>query len=215
MKSEMPFRRINELVADLAKVSNELGSGTLHLEGLETACDDARELYERLVVLRHKARETATGAGKSAPTSNNKLREGPPSTEVLSDQPSLRLDTRPAPEVSSRQTSLIEAIEHTEQQKVEPAAGKPQPPSLAEKLERAAVSDLNKAITLSHKFWFVAELFNGDRQAYEKGVERLNGFANLAEANTFIQEEVISKLKKPADPEALATFNELVQRRYA
>ena len=77
------------------------------------------------------------------------------------------------------------------------------------------MSDLNKAITLSHKFWFVAELFNGDRQAYEKGVERLNGFANLAEANTFIQEEVISKLKKPADPEALATFNELVQRRYA
>jgi len=45
-------------------------------------------------------------------------------------------------------------------------------------------------------------------------VEYLNGFANLVEANTFIQEEVISKLKKPADPEALATFNELVQRRY-
>jgi hypothetical protein len=217
MKSEKPFRRINDLVADLSKVSTELGSGTLHLEGLETACDDARELYERLVVLRHKAREATTGAGKSAPTSNNKLREAPPSTEAPSEQPSLRLDTRPAPEVPSRQTSLIEAIEHTEQQKAEPSTGKlqAQAPSLAEKLEKAAVSDLNKAITLSHKFWFVAELFNGDRQAYEKGVERLNGFANIGEANAFIQEEVMSKLKKPADPEALATFNELVQRRYA
>ncbi len=217
MKSEKPFRRINDLVAALSNVSAELGSGTLQLEGLETACEDARELYERLVVLRHKARESAASTGKSAPVSTNKLREAPLTAEAPPEQPVMRLDTRPAPEVSSRQTSLIEAIEHTEQERSEPASGKrpAQAPSLAEKLEKAAVSDLNKAITLSHKFWFVAELFNGDRQAYEKGVERLNMFASHAEATAFIQEEVIAKLKKPADPEALATFNDLVQRRYA
>lgn len=217
MNSEKPFRRINDLVAALSNVSTGLGSGTLHLQRLETACDDARELYERLVVLRHKARESAAGAGKSAPVSTNKLSEAPLTAETAPEQPAMRLDTRPAPEVSSRQTSLIEAIEHTEQEKTVPTSGKePAPaPSLAEKLEKAAVSDLNKAITLSHKFWFVAELFNGDRQAYEKGVERLNTFASHAEATAFIQEEVIARLKKPADPEALATFNDLVQRRYA
>lgn len=215
MKSEKPFRRINDLVTALSNVSAELGSGTLQLEGLETACDDARELYERLVVLRHKARESAAGAGKPAPASTNKLREAPLTDESAPEQPAMRLDTRPAPEVSSRQTSLIEAIEHTEQERTVPASGKHPAPSLAEKLEKAAVSDLNKAISLSHKFWFVAELFNGDRQAYEKGVERLNTFASLSEATAFIQEEVIAKLKKPADPEALATFNDLVQRRYA
>lgn len=217
MNSEKPFRRINDLVAALSQVSAELGSGTLHLEGLETACDDARELYERLVVLRHKARETATSTGKSAPTAVNRPREVAPATERPADAPAMRLDTRPAPEVASRQTSLIEAIEHTEQQQAAPAGVKPaeQGPSLAEKLEKAAVSDLNKAITLSHKFWFVAELFNGDRQAYEKGVERLNGFKDIAEADAFIRDEVVARLKKPADPEALATFHDLVQRRYA
>jgi hypothetical protein len=85
---------------------------------------------------------------------------------------------------------------------------------VAEKLEKAALADLGKAISLSHKFWFVAELFNGDRTAYDSSIERLNNFANVQEAQRYVQEEVIARLKKPADPEALATFAELVQRRY-
>lgn len=220
MKSDKPFRRINELVSALSNVSQELGSGSLQLEGLEAACDDARELYERLVVLRHKAREAAAAGSTPEPATSatNKVREAAPTSETAQEQAPLRLDTRPAPEPASRQTSLIEAIEDTEQEnaipKEEPNT-KAQAPSLAEKLEKAAVSDLNKAITLSHKFWFVAELFNGDRIAYDKGIEKLNTCNNVAEAMAYVQQEVIAKLKKPADPEALATFNELVQRRYA
>ena len=219
MKSEKAFRSINELVAALANVSQELGSGTLQPNGLETACEDARELYERLVILRHKAREatvTRTTAADPVPAPN-KLRETAPVVDTANEPPPLRLDTRPAPEPPSRQTSLIEAIEHTEKEQSVPVAqtNTSQTPSLAEKLEKAAVTDLNKAITLSHKFWFVAELFNGDRVAYDKGIEKLNSCNNVTDAMAYVQQEVIAKLKKPADPDALATFNELVQRRYA
>ncbi len=227
MSTDKPFRRINELVAALAAADKGLGNGTLGADGLETACDDARELYERLVVLRHKARETLVNQSTEEPETvkpaQNVVRE--PLPQAAPEERSVRLDTRPAPEPSSRQTSLIDAIEHTEMKEdaVPSTASKstaserlPKPAtSVAEKLEKAAVADLGKAISLSHKFWFVAELFNGDRMAYEKAVEKLNASASLAEAQSYIQDEVIAKLKKPADPEALATFNELVERRTA
>jgi hypothetical protein len=233
MSTEKRFRKINELVKALAEAEHGLAAGTLGLEGLETACDDARELFERLVVLRHRARETKLGRTIDPTAKPIPSTEGP-LTKAEEPEP-LRLDTRPA-EVSPRQTSLIEAIESTEKETADTtndqdaAAGnvdntttKPvvkksgtnTAPSVAEKLEKAPVDDLGKAISLSHKFWFVAELFNGDRITYEKSIDKLNRFADRKEAETFVEQEVLSKLKKPADAEALATFTDLVQRRYA
>jgi hypothetical protein len=256
MAKDKAFRNMNELIAALAQTERELASGTLGVEGLETACGDARELYERLIVLRHKARETAVAqpvTAEPAPAPAPAPAPGPapaPAPAPAPDPPSIRLDTRP-PEVSPRQVSLIEAIEATEKEPelaldmapaaprskapapAAPAAPAPAPapapatpvpapeksakaaPTLAEKLERASIADLAKAISLSHKFWFVAELFNGDRITYDKTIDRLNSLTDHAEAQTLIDAEVIAKLRKPADPEALITFHELVKRRYA
>lgn len=245
MATDKVFRTMNELVSALAKAERELGQGALGLEGLEQACGDARELYERLVILRHKAREAAVQmapapAPPPAPPAPPKKEEPVP---VVAEPPAMRLDTRP-PETAPRQVSLIEAIEATEQVPGEadqtPVAPPAEPakapvptepvrevvppvavalpksaPTLAEKLEKASINDLSKAISLSHKFWFVAELFNGDRITYDKTIERLNALASHAEAQGYLQAEVLDKLKKPADPEALATFQELVKRRYA
>lgn len=250
MAKDKAFRNMNELIAALAQTERELASGTLGVEGLETACGDARELYERLIVLRHKARETAVAQPVTAePAPAPAPAPAPvPVPATAPDPPSIRLDTRP-PEVSPRQVSLIEAIEATEKEPelaldmapaapkskapapAAPAAPAPAPapatpvpapeksakaaPTLAEKLERASIADLAKAISLSHKFWFVAELFNGDRITYDKTIDRLNSLTDHAEAQTLIDAEVIAKLRKPADPEALITFHELVKRRYA
>jgi hypothetical protein len=223
MSTDKPFRRINELVAALAAADKGSSSGALGAEDLEAACDDARELYERLIVLRHKAREAKVGGRAveeqpAAKATQNTLRDPPP--PPVPEERSVRLDTRPPAEAAARQTSLIDAIEHTEKHEPEKASAPAhQPgkaaPTVAEKLEKAAVADLGKAISLSHKFWYVAELFNGDRITYESSIEKLNTFKDLAEANAYIAAEIVAKLKKPADPEALATFNELVERRYA
>jgi hypothetical protein len=222
MVKDKGFRKMGELVAALTEADRALAAGALGLEGLESACSNARELYERLVVLRHKAREAALSAAPEAPAPAEPPAKRPDRSEPMA----IRLDTRP-PE-GPRQTSLIEAIEATEQ----PAPVAPLPPrmepqraetkaapaarsTLAEKFEKASIPDLGKGISLSHKFWFVAELFNGDRITYEKSIDKLNAFTNLQEARAFVDAEVVARLKKPADPEALATFNELVQRRFA
>lgn len=240
MGNNRAFRKMSELMAALSEAERALNEGRLGLEGLESACGNARELYERLVVLRHKAREAALSGslGKTTqPVREEQLVPPPPAAKAApveqpEELPSLRLDTKP-PDISPRQTSLIEAIEEV-QEDVPPAPkaaapetptnapkAAPAPPTtalpttLAEKLEKAPVTDLAKAISLSHKFWFVAELFNGDRIGYEKTVTLLNGMGGRDEAVGYVEKEVVAKLKKPADPEALATFMDLLQRRYA
>lgn len=240
MGKDKGYRTIQELVSALADAERGLASGALQMEGLDTACNDARDLYERLVVLRHKARESA-----ATPVARNTYKAAPPaavvaeaSAEVEESGP-LRLETRP-PAVSPRQTSLIEAIEETSeeldlQEPVAPikkeAAPTPSPSvaatknvaeaapakagsTLAEKLEKATITDLSKAISLSHKFWFVAELFGGDRIFYDKSIGLLNALGDKEHAIAYVENDVLSKLKKTADPEALSTFMDLIDRRY-
>ncbi len=238
MGKDKGFRSIQELVSALAEAERGLSSGTLHLDGLETACADARELYERLVVLRHKAREAAVTPGaKPAAAEPVPEQEQPEAPSLVAEPASLRLDTRP-PVISPRQTSLIEAIEATDENeepvkltplevpiatavaeakapaKAEKKDNSKQATTVAEKLEKASITDLSKAISLSHKFWFVAELFGGDRITYDKSIGLLNALGDKEKAIAYMENEVLSKLKKPSDPEALATFMDLIERRY-
>ncbi len=183
-------------------------------------------MYERFVVLRHKAREAAVEAGRTAHATPPK--EVPKPSAVSEPVPSIRLDTRP-PEVHPQQTSLIDAIAETEA--VEPAAPKAAPPprrepvkpasmaaerpvTVADKLEQAPVADLRKAIALSQKFWFVAELFNGDRKLYEDTIDALNGMDGFPAAEAFLREQVTAKLPKPPGEEVATAFKDLLQRRF-
>jgi hypothetical protein len=149
----------------------------------------------------------------------------------------IRLDTRP-PEVHPQQTSLIDAIAESESApapqpladappKPKPEAPKPpkpaaappppavdRPASVADKMEHAPVADLRKAIALSQKFWFVAELFANERDRYEKAIDAINGMKSAAQAEAFVRDEVMAKLPKPPGEEVAHSFLELVQRRF-
>jgi len=219
--SEKAFQRIHELARELGERLKALDAGKLDRPGLEAATEEARELYERLVVLRHKAREgerpkapepPKEEAAKAAPKHDPKP-EVPPVVEAT--EAPIRLDTRPP---DPKQVSLMDVIAESEAPKekapAKPAAKADGPPTLKEKLEQTPLPDLAKGISLSDKFWFVAELFGGDRVAFEQGVETLNGRKDLADAQGYLKAEVLGKLKKAPDEEALAAFEELLQRRY-
>jgi len=222
MTIDKGYRRIQDLVRALAEAERALEAGRLQISGLEQACDDARELYERLVVLRHKARE---GDRPQPPAAALALAAEPPPPRIVppASGPTIRLDTR----VEIRQTSLIDAIEETEGSKKNPrsglkaaaktgkpaGAGTAPPPSIAEKLSHAPINDLGKAIALSQKFWFVAELFGGDRVAFEETVSAINGSPGLAEARKLMDARIAALKKVPA-PEAIKSFDELIERRF-
>lgn len=269
MSTEKGYTRINELVAALNGALLDMEQGRLGAQGLERTTEDARELYERLVVLRHKVREAR--AAMSAKAGAEKVVPLPVVAEVVPEptvkteapeRPTMRLDTRP--DVSPRQTSLIDAIaEHEEpaapkkpivaatalgsEGALEPkaeelavVASEPEPkpvevtdaapkidvakpasvppakrgPSLADKMEHAPIADLGKAISLSQKFLFLAELFGGQSAVYEKAIDTINGYKAFEEAKQYLDTEVIAKLKRSPDPEALSSFMDLVERRF-
>lgn len=245
------FTRIGELANSVAADVQRLEEGKLPLAELEQLADHARDLNERLVVLRHKARE-GKPAQEAAPKHTVTAE---PEAPAISAAP-IRLDTAP------KQTSLIDAIQETEKRPVRsvasdplekqapatsplpapvtaaaaepPAKQAPAPASVAEahakatpapgpkaspasihdKIEKAPIADLGKAIALSQKFWFVAELFNNDRAAYDKAIEHLNKPQLRAEAKAYVQYEVVAKLKNPPGDEVLAAFTELIERRH-
>lgn len=220
MSSDKGFRTMSALVEALRKAEEGLRIGNLSLDGLDRATDDAREFHERLVVLRHKAREQAQSrpVPQAAPAAEPvaPAQEAPPEAPAAA----IRLDTKPP---DSRQTSLIEAIAEKEEEPVmktaaeylkDAASPKKAPESVAEKMGKAHINELGKAISLSHKFWFTAELFGGDAKAYEAGIARIDAATDLDSAQDYLDNEVLAKLKKAADPEALETFTELIQRRF-
>ncbi|MEO8733443.1 MAG: hypothetical protein ABI373_03835 [Flavobacteriales bacterium] len=245
MSEQKGYERMHELIGSLRSALGRLEEGKLDPEGLEHTVEEARKLYERLVVIRHKAREAALIAAQKPKV--NAVVEPP----VVPEAAPIRLDTRP-PEPSPHQTSLIDAIAETESVppeepapvavhspvKVEtekvvaekivpekvapekPRVAKPKPTlkerpeTVAAKLEHAPVADLHKAIALSQKFWFVAELFAGQREQYDKAIDALNNMGGLAEAQAYVEREVVGKLPKPPGEDVLATFTELLQRRY-
>lgn len=265
MPQQKALERMNELIRSLQQAMGRLGEGKLGLPELEQCTEDARALYERLVVLRHKARETAVGAGR--PVVAKPLGVRPATVEEAIAEADvkesvIRLDTRPA-DAPPHQTSLIDAIAETETPPVpkpaveapkapappkppaeipapperpKPAAEAPVPPappkpktpkappvkekqeqpiSVADKMEHAPVADLRKAIALSQKFWFVAELFGGERDRYEKAIDAINAMSSAEEAETYMRTEIMGKLAKPPGEEVAATFTDLLHRRFS
>ncbi len=214
---------MNELIRSLQQAMARLELGKLGLDELEQATLNAQAIYERFVVLRHKGREAAVlSARPHAP----EVAEPPPPATVDEAMPPLRLDTRPH-EVPPQQTSLIDAIAETENPTPRPKAEAPLPPAkpvprkeaervltVADKMGHAPVQDLAKAISLSQKFWFVTELFGGDRKRYDEALQALNAKTSLEEAMNYLREEVTAKLATPPGEEVTATFHELLQRRF-
>ena len=58
MGKKSEFKSIEDIIKNLKENADKLASGKLPVEEMDTLLEDSRELYERLVVLRHKAYET-------------------------------------------------------------------------------------------------------------------------------------------------------------
>ena len=215
MTDDQGYQRIDVLLTSLSARIGRMGAGSLDLEGLELAAEEVRELGERLIVLRHKAREKFVAS--RAPIDPGSTPNAP--MQVVHEGGPIRLETQPLE--GPRQITLIEAIEDQKgkKKKPKPAEEAIETPkkgraSVADKLSHAPISDLGKAIALSQKFWFTAELFGKDASTYERMVKRINGAGSLDDARVIVDSEVLAKLKKPPADDALNAFLELVERRF-
>jgi hypothetical protein len=86
---------------------------------------------------------------------------------------------------------------------------------LGEVLKETPVKDLKKAIGINDRFTFINELFRGDESVYERSIKTINGFNIYAEAEYWINRELIVKMGWNVNDETVKLFTQLVKRRFS
>jgi hypothetical protein len=233
MNTEPRYQTLQELADALQSSLSRLAGGNFAKAELEQLTLQARELYERLVVLRHKAFESEL-RGEQPVAREPKEEEKP----VISFRVQVA-ETPEAPPVSPNQVSLIDVIEEItreespeieEEPVAEAPAAKPmQIPvpenlndrlsksipaqeTLAKKLETSPIGDLKRAITLNQRFQFSRELFKGNNQDYEVTIDKLNNSSREDALKTL--ENLRARYEWNDESPITQDFRELVQRRH-
>ena len=127
-----------------------------------------------------------------------------PSDKVTLKSPATLFDH--APEVvagNNHPASVYEKITSAKEDK-----------SIITKLQKNPVSDLKKSIGINEKFSFINELFDGDLNAYNEAIDKLNTSNDHASALEFIETDLLQKYEWKDDGEALLKLKALVGRRF-
>lgn len=87
--------------------------------------------------------------------------------------------------------------------------------SIGARLQQKSINSLKDAIGVNEKFLFINELFNGNIQAYNEAVEKLNNFKDINEAFEYIN-ILTTDFSWDGNRSAstIEKFASLVQRRY-
>jgi hypothetical protein len=229
-------------LSDLANAINEkiarLAEGKLSREELETITTETRELYERLIVLRHKAYDREVkGAGDSEVTKEKEKSEEQAQAPVSFRMQIPEVKAEP---VAPNQVSLIDVIEEITREEI-PAENSvvsevssraapehplpsreslndklskaiPAQETLARKMENTPISDLKRAITLNQRFQFSRELFKGNNEDYEVTIDRLNTVGRDEALRTL--DSLRSRYAWSEDSPVAQDFKDLVERRH-
>ncbi len=81
---------------------------------------------------------------------------------------------------------------------------------ISSKFKSSQISDINKAININDRVWFIKELFKGDAQLYKTTVDKLNKSADLDSAINFIKES----FDWDSNEKVVEKFVRIVSRRF-
>ncbi|MCZ4407861.1 hypothetical protein O3Q51_03515 [Cryomorphaceae bacterium 1068] len=237
MNKNNRFMTIQDIIRQLEELGTKLEAGRLEAEEVIEMADLSRDLYERLVVIRHKSYEDLIREEREAEIVEEPKAETPevaPAatekeviTEAISEDETEIAATDEAvsgpvipmgsAEVSPNQISLIDSIEEIkrmEQSLNDKFHEKSDEKSLAQKLKQKPIEDLVSAIGINQKFRFISQLFNDDQTAFEGSIQKLNRFGSYIEADEYIQNTLSEQYGwNPKDP-AVKELIDLAQRRY-
>ncbi len=86
--------------------------------------------------------------------------------------------------------------------------------NVADKLKDMPIKELVKAISISKKFEFINELFQGNAEAYKTCLQTVESIGSFEKAAVFLENEVADKLNWEENETLAAEFFLLVKRRY-
>jgi hypothetical protein len=229
--SDKEYQSISHLSNQLHNQILHLEEGEMELEELQFALENAREIYERLVVLRYRAYDELVHTTREMPMSAETVVPELPIEEPLvevseeesEEESEFVLEVESKVEAPIEQESLFDEIADVAPEPI-PAPSTPPAPaaapqkaveheSIGEKLSKSPIPDLKKAIGLNQKFLFINTLFSGDAIAYDEAVSDINRMSAYADAENKCS-ELRLKYKWSDEEPATEQFKDLVERRF-
>ncbi len=215
----MSYQNLNALVEEIRSELLKLENSELSLADVDAIQANARELYDRLTVLKYLAME--------------RLVDDPqPNVDKDQDNDSVDVDMNPIKlklgnsekKIPENQTNLLDAIEESGvEDKVEESdlgslnqklADASESKSIAEKLKSQPIPDLIAAIGINQKFLFMNDLFDGERDEFHNSLGELNKFDSFLDADNYIRNNLMSKYSWDMESPSAIRFMELIERRY-
>jgi hypothetical protein len=232
------YQSINELLAELDRKLTDLNKGNMSLKGLDEGLELVREIHERLIVVRHKARELAVAPAKK-PANEYKAPEAKPivakeaapveAKEEVKEQPafdftfSAPVET-PEPVVVDAVPTVSKSVQRArksvlkEKETAEPTLKdkftEDNATTLRKKLQSKPVSDLTKEIGIGKKFEYISLMFKGNSKAYDEAISSLNSCSDLEQAQQLLG-DFSAQHGWNLEDRTVAKFIELVERRYS
>ncbi len=127
----------------------------------------------------------------------------------------------PAPSPQPATPDVIQEVTRTEKPNGTPAESEvlfamEEATDLSGKLRKSPIEDLSRALGINERFLTINELFQGDHEAFDQALRRLNDLPSFSAARTYLEKEIIprydwldtKRLKKAG------VFIQLIRRRY-
>jgi len=199
-------------------------SDTNDTEGLNALLNDARELYEQVIVLKALNEQPQEEEEEEEPVIEPvSIQEQESSSTVDEDsqlnEPEVTLSTdeneASNPDLFSNDSEPESKAEESESTVNDLAASQHEPPSVAVQLENKSINDLESAIGVNEKFLFINELFQGNADEYGQAMIKLNQCSNISEAESIVKDELHSKYNWEPDNKAPEILLGLLAKRYS
>lgn len=224
------FQSLKELTTALSEKLDKLASGKLKLDEIEKITDQARELYERLVVIRYKSYETMDVASNKVVPAIEPEAAAPiiETTNTDSDEEELMMfdftteelvaDGHTENKVQKEEPNKVESEKKTVAENGNKDNSlndnfKKKDGSFARKFQKAPIEDLKEHIGINRKFLYVNDLFKGDSNAYNLAIGLLNSCSSKTEAFKHVDQIKLEQSWDIENPTVIG-FIELVERRY-
>lgn len=219
------FQSLKELTTSLAKKLDMLANGKLKLNEIELITEQAREIYERLVIIRFKSYEEKDES--TTPTRNSE-------SETKKSE---SMDNSVADEEEDLMMFDFTAVNEENDNSADTIVNKPAPKkqespqkedgndsslndnfkkadgSVGKKYQKAAITDLKEHIGINRKFLYVNDLFAGDSNAYNLAIGKLNSCATKKDAIQHV-EKLKTDQNWDNENSTVVGFIDLVERRY-
>jgi len=218
----MNYLSITDLVNKLHKKAKKLENGKLTTANLEAMLEESREIYERITVLRYKAliediEEEVSVVEEPIPVFETPKEENTMEEVVEEIALNFSIPTKEdSDSIPANQKNLLDEIQEIDDIKtsVNDQFSSSKELTLAEKLNKSKIEDLRSVIGLNQKFLFMNDLFQGEKEFYDKTLDKLNECNSFEEATIYLKEEVEEIYDWALDSKSVIDFKKLIGRKF-